>query len=251
MTSKWRNQSSAMRRTHKERAQPKSRARFGLLEKKKDYKLRSSDYKKKQKKLQALKERAYFRNPDEFYFKMINSKTENGLHKVTRENRPHTQQELKILKSQDLSYLNFKLGIEQKKISKIKESLHCLDGNTTHNKHTIFVDTKEEVDEFEPSEFFDTAPELVSNKSNRPTRSQLKDTDLTQGIRPKEITAAKKQMKASYRELAQRMNRSEKLAGMADSLTHQRKLQEKGSRKVVGKTLTGRRMYRWKPTRKF
>lgn len=30
---------------------------------------------------QKLKEKAAFRNPDEFYFKMINSKTVGGVHK--------------------------------------------------------------------------------------------------------------------------------------------------------------------------
>lgn len=32
--------------------------------------------------LQKLKEKAAFRNPDEFYFKMIKSKTVGGVHKV-------------------------------------------------------------------------------------------------------------------------------------------------------------------------
>jgi hypothetical protein len=31
--------------------------------------------------LQKLKEKAAFKNPDEFYFKMIKSRTANGIHK--------------------------------------------------------------------------------------------------------------------------------------------------------------------------
>ena|SRR6185369_5292565 len=63
------------RRDHKERAQPLAREKRGLLEKHKDYVLRAKDYNFKQKRLKSLKEKALFRNPDEFYFKMINART--------------------------------------------------------------------------------------------------------------------------------------------------------------------------------
>ena len=63
------------RREHKERAQPASRKRFGLLEKHKDYVERARDYNKKKKRIKSLKEKAMNRNPDEFYFNMVNSKT--------------------------------------------------------------------------------------------------------------------------------------------------------------------------------
>src|SRR5690606_4292578 len=64
-----------LQRAHKERAQPRARQRYGLLEKKKDYQLRAKDYKKKQTVLKNLRVKAANRNPDEFYFKMIKSKT--------------------------------------------------------------------------------------------------------------------------------------------------------------------------------
>lgn len=63
------------RRNHRERGQLAGRERLGLLEKKKDYLLRAKDYHSKQRRLKALREKALFRNPDEFYFKMINSRT--------------------------------------------------------------------------------------------------------------------------------------------------------------------------------
>ena len=74
---------SAMRKVtprpeHKERSQPAHRKRFGLLEKHKDYVVRAKNYHFKEKRLQALKEKAEFRNPDEFYFKMLNSKTKTA-----------------------------------------------------------------------------------------------------------------------------------------------------------------------------
>ena len=75
------------RRTHKERGQLSGRERLGLLEKKKDYLLRARDYHFKQKRLKALKEKALARNPDEFYFKMINSKTKASLEQIKKRTR--------------------------------------------------------------------------------------------------------------------------------------------------------------------
>jgi U3 small nucleolar RNA-associated protein 11 len=60
---------------HKERSQPIARKKLGLLEKHKDYSIRAQDYKKKKQTINSLRQKAAFKNEDEFYFKMISSKT--------------------------------------------------------------------------------------------------------------------------------------------------------------------------------
>lgn len=67
---------SLHRRNHKERSQLAHRSRLGLLEKHKDYVKRARDFHSKQSRIKRLREKAAERNKDEFYFGMVNSKTE-------------------------------------------------------------------------------------------------------------------------------------------------------------------------------
>ena len=73
MSSSLRN--SLHRRNHKERSQLSHRAKFGFLEKHKDYVLRAKDYHSKQERIQRLKQKAADRNKDEFYFSMTKQRT--------------------------------------------------------------------------------------------------------------------------------------------------------------------------------
>lgn len=62
-------------RAHRERAQPRGRARLGLLEKHADYKKRADAHHSKAARLRSMKLKAEMRNPDEFYFGMVKSQT--------------------------------------------------------------------------------------------------------------------------------------------------------------------------------
>jgi len=53
--SKWKNQTSGLRKTKRERSQLRNRKNLGLLEKSVDYKKRAKDYKEKQKKKENIK----------------------------------------------------------------------------------------------------------------------------------------------------------------------------------------------------
>jgi len=70
--SSWRK--AAPRREHWERAQPSKRKKLGILPKHKDYTRRAKSYHRKQEYVRRLLEKAAFKNPDEFYFKMQSSK---------------------------------------------------------------------------------------------------------------------------------------------------------------------------------
>jgi U3 small nucleolar RNA-associated protein 11 len=169
--------------THKERSQPQARSHLGLLEKKKDYRLRSNDYKNKQQTIKAMRIKAANRNPDEFYMGMNSSRVDgmsgnnSGRHVKTEERRRKDLEEkglgddaVRIMKDQDLSYVRMQRMMDAKKIEKLQSSLHYLTGGDDtigkKRKHTVFVEGN--VEDFDAAKHFDTVPELIDRAFNRP-----------------------------------------------------------------------------------
>jgi len=115
------------RRTHKERSQPAERRKFGLLEKKKDYILRARDFHKKEEALKVLRKKAANRNPDEFYFAMQKQRTNDGVHIANEDlSNKYTQDELHLMKTQDVKYVAMKASMEAKKVEKLRATLHMI-----------------------------------------------------------------------------------------------------------------------------
>jgi U3 small nucleolar RNA-associated protein 11 len=102
------------RRNHKERAQPLNRKRLGHLEKHKDYVHRARDYNSKQARLRTLREKAAFRNKDEFYWGMVKGRTKDGVAIGDRGNVALSADTVKLLKTQDVRYIRLQLAKDQK-----------------------------------------------------------------------------------------------------------------------------------------
>ncbi|KAG8540682.1 hypothetical protein GDO81_018793, partial [Engystomops pustulosus] len=161
-------------KNHKERSQPGFRKKLGLLEKKKDYKVRADEFKKKRNTLDALRRKALDKNPDEFYFKMTSSKLQDGVHVIKQKPEEVTDEQLKIMRTQDIKYVEMKRVAEAKKIERLKAELHLLDvEKKPKNTHTFFCDTKKEVRDFELAKRLNTVEELVNRVYNRPTIETL------------------------------------------------------------------------------
>jgi U3 small nucleolar RNA-associated protein 11 len=130
-------------RSHKERQQPHSRTRKGLLEKRKDYLLRARDYKRKETTLKRLSEKAAERNPDEFYFGMTRERTEKGVVVADRSgSRVLSVKDVRPLKMQDVAYLRTMKSIERKKIEKLQGVTHGMQRQKA--KKILFAETEEE-----------------------------------------------------------------------------------------------------------
>ncbi|CAI0434762.1 unnamed protein product [Linum tenue] len=220
-------------RTHKERAQPESRKKFGLLEKHKDYVVRAKAFQKKQETLQRLREKAAFRNPDEFNFGMIKSRTVDGVHRSVGEANKYTQDELMLMKTQDIGYVLQKLQSEKKKVEKLTSVLHSV-GNQPSTSHIYFAEDREE------------AEEIRSCRAKNNEGSSTAEKPVPDHI--------KRRLAGSYRELEARKNRVTQLEKLYMEMTLQKELQKKGRKRKLreDETLapTSGPVYKWRKERK-
>ncbi|KAL5803055.1 hypothetical protein ACOSQ3_031501 [Xanthoceras sorbifolium] len=225
------------RRAHKERAQPHSRKKFGVLEKHKDYVVRAKAYHKKEEALQKLKEKAAFRNPDEFYFKMIKTRTVDGLHRLESEANKYTHEELMLMKTQDIGYILQKLQSEKNKIEKLTTTLHSIDNNPS-NRHIYYAEDREEAKSIQSQ----SARKVVVRASE----------DIPDHI--------KRRTTASYRELEARKSRVHELEKLYMDMALQKelqvrnKLQKKGRKRKLREDEiicpTSKPIYKWRAERK-
>ncbi|XP_010514466.1 PREDICTED: probable U3 small nucleolar RNA-associated protein 11 isoform X1 [Camelina sativa] len=219
------------RPAHKERSQPRqARKKFGLLEKHKDYVIRAKAYHKKQDTLKILRQKAAFKNPDEFNFKMINSKTDGGNHRPKDEVNKYSAEELMIMKTQDIGYVFQKWQSEKNKIDKLTSSLQCTEGQSSR-RHVYHAEDREEARELE-------------------TESRSKSDISARGI-PREI---KKKMDRSYRDLEGRKSRAKGLEKLYVDMSMQKELQKKGRKRKLREdeilNPNGKPVYKWRADRK-
>uniref|UniRef100_H2XWG7 U3 small nucleolar RNA-associated protein 11 n=1 Tax=Ciona intestinalis TaxID=7719 RepID=H2XWG7_CIOIN len=223
----------ARQKPHRERGQVSGREGLGLLEKKKDYKLRARSYKEKEKQLKALRKIAQSKNPDEFYFGMIKTKLTDGEHvkDFIREEQTATPAQKMLMETQDLNYVKWKLQIEKKKIEKLENRIHFVDGTT--NKHIRFIDSNEEIP-------------LEKPKTNTVRISLINEW----ASMIKEGTASKRLV----REIEQRKTRVKELQAVVDKLTIQKILSTDKAVKdrdlVKREDASSAAIYKWKPLRK-
>ncbi|KAF9875813.1 hypothetical protein CkaCkLH20_06745 [Colletotrichum karsti] len=129
---------AVQRRSHRERAQPLERQRFGLLEKHKDYSLRAKDYNKKKATLKSLREKAAERNEDEFYFGMLSrrgpgsklkdGKGWSGTVAGDRGNKAMDMDTVRLLKTQDVGYIRTMRNVISKEVKRLEEQIVLVGG---------------------------------------------------------------------------------------------------------------------------
>ena len=251
--SSWKKAAKSTQKTHRERHQPESRKHLGLLEKKKDYVVRAKDYHEKQATLKLLRKRALNKNPDEFYFHMINSKVENGIHREQEKDEDFTEEQMKLMETQDLKYVAFKRNLETKKVEKLYSNLHMIDAaNEVKNKHIFFVDDGEEAKTFDLAERLNTHPALLSRRTNRPKLDSLKNMDVP-NFDESTLQKIEQSKQQAYKELSKRVDREQDLTVVQQTLELKRALKDKKitkPQKIKGGSKDSAPIYKWKYERK-
>eukprot|EP00270_Netrium_digitus_P011962 TRINITY_DN3838_c0_g1_i1.p1 TRINITY_DN3838_c0_g1~~TRINITY_DN3838_c0_g1_i1.p1 ORF type:complete len:268 (+),score=67.68 TRINITY_DN3838_c0_g1_i1:48-806(+) len=242
------------RKTHKERSQPADRKKYGLLEKHKDYVLRARDFHRKEKAIKTLREKAVNRNPDEFYFGMQNAQTRDGIHRtsITKPNK-YTQEELLLMKTQDMAYILAKAQAEKKKVERLQASLHAT-AQAAINRHIVFEDDEDEEretavqveDESRDTGGDELTPEVLTLERLAGAKSLPK--------------RAQKLRAGAYRELQQRRERAQKMMSLVVDMDLKKQVMGRGSKRKI--KLRGRRnkededdgaapvVFRWRRERK-
>ncbi|XP_065220571.1 probable U3 small nucleolar RNA-associated protein 11 [Planococcus citri] len=251
--STWNKASKINQKTHRERQQLHNRSHLGLLEKKKDYKARAHHDNQKKQIIKSLKKKALNRNPDEFYFHMVNSKVIDDVHKDIKEKEEHTPDQIKLMQGRDLKYIRTRRIMEKKKIEKLKSQLHFIDKtNEAPNSHIFFLDSDKEAETFDLAKRLNTHPSLVNRRSNRPRLEDLDKLDVPD-LDEETVRKLNQKKNKNYAELDKRINREKELSIVERKLELKRCLVEnKGmppKRQKKG-SATSAPVYKWKQERK-
>jgi U3 small nucleolar RNA-associated protein 11 len=108
-----------------------------------------------------------------FFSRMERQRTKDGIHDTTSgSGRKYTEDELALMRTQDVNYLNLKATSERRKGERLAASLHAIGGVTTQRsrskpKHTVFVENSEQAATFDAAKHFETPRELLSRAFNR------------------------------------------------------------------------------------
>lgn len=240
---------SMKRVTHKERAQPAHRKRFGLLEKHSDYKERANDFSFKKKRIDAMKQKAALRNPDEFYKRMTRTATKGGIHSIDYQGLDADT--VKAIHSLDSRYLMVERAKEDKRIEKLRANLHFVDASRG-NKHVVFVDDVETAKTKSKAEIFDTLPETVDRTHNRPRRSAVAEAPMEGSRRSRKEQVKLDRLKSkAYDELERRLDRRDKMDLALRHLDAKKNQTGKGRKYKEKDAEEGRpAVYKWKQQRK-
>ena len=241
-------------KNHRERHQPEARASLGLLEKKKDYKARADDFNKKKRALLHLRKKALNKNPDEFYYHMINSKQVDGVHTEKAKDEELTKEQIKLMQTQDKKYIVNKRTSEKNKIERLKATLHLLNtSDKTRNTHTFFVESEKEKKKFNVADRLETHESLLNRTHNRPRLEDLESGVFSVAdVDPDSLEEVTKKSVKAYKELHQRLDREKQLGVIQNKMEMKEALRGKSkpSKQVVKEQKNVAPVYLWKQERK-
>jgi U3 small nucleolar RNA-associated protein 11 len=165
------------------------------------------------------------KNPEEFHFHMFGSQLKDGVHyDLRKDDNELTKDELKLIQTQDLNYVNHKRVIEMNKIEKLKQNLHLIDvQNKIKNRHTFFVDNKSDKKNFDFAKQMKTNKELLEMGFNFGKSDDLRNKVFA-NVNETDIQNVTHLRDKSYKELAKRMERHKFLKILSQKMELKKKL---------------------------
>jgi len=140
--------------------------------------------------------------------------------------------------------------VEEEKLKCMKGNLHFI-GLTGQAKHTVFVNSAQDAAKFSPAEYFDTPAELLDRAYNRPRKSTLSSQPVVLGDSAEAVAKTERRKLSAYREAAQRQERQQKLAALAEKMAYEKQVMGKGrKRKLQSGDATQPPVFLWKRERK-
>ncbi|KAJ1927579.1 hypothetical protein IWQ60_002798 [Tieghemiomyces parasiticus] len=256
------------RPAYRERAQPVSREELGHLEKRKDYLIRAQKTKQEKKRIKFLAEKARLRNPDEFHPSMVSVKGKSG-EALLMDNKANREEYNSLVESQDLRYIRACIQTERKKIDRLQSAIDLLNTGLgdmaqeddseeeeepqvkpkAKTNHTVFVDTVEDLQRFDPATHFQTPGNLLKRKYNRPRVSQLASYEVPE-LDPKVRQENERRRFRMLKELDSRLDRERIMALAEKQLMANALKKDKSEKMVVGKDKDGIPIYKFKAERK-
>lgn len=231
-------------REHRERAQPANRTRLGLLEKKKDYILRARDFQSKKKRLQSMKVKAAYKNPDEFYFGMVKSRVDKATGRVRgeAEHESLSGEVIKLMKSQDLKHIQEMIRVNESKLEGFKAEHAIVIGETFKTQqattkkgkggHIKFIEDDEEL-----------ADLILDNTEESEVAGDSENTTETKNT----IPSAKDQIIQEYQS---RFDRIQTLKLAERKLLQEKLAVAKGSKRKIKDDADGIAVYKFAQERK-
>ena len=244
-------------RDKKERGQLTTRRHLGLLEKKKDYKMRASDFRRKRDHIRELQKKAELRNPDEFHHEMEQKVVDSHGHVVSTQQSNRLTSQMKKDKEVDTAFLQQKIQIKRREITQSRANLAALDQlDHTQRQHVIYVEDDDEVDNWNAAEHFNTLPQLVSRAHNRLTKEQLESDIILNKSTPGMLHRADQAKLEQYTKVREEEKVLRDMQRVHDDTVLKRHLMTGGRvKKLVKKDIFGdeikaKTRYKWKSERK-
>lgn len=158
------------------------------------------------RRVTRLKEKIANKNPNEFDFHMINSGLINGRHYEKRKDSENVEEVV----SKNLKYLNWKRGVELKKIEKLQSELHFINySDEPVNKRIIFKEQgpKKKLKAIEVT----NQPSSSSKKSNSLEELTKSAKQINVRLNKKILDKIAKEKTKSYKNLMTRLDREKRL----------------------------------------